>query len=168
MSAEYIKLSKKRAEGTQRRYANTTLKRRLGFIPLVDLADCVNVSHRAVGSPHFNEQGEPLGFDPLITIMVGGLLDAPTVFVHFSKEDADFYGRQNIAALCKRFDGARVMVQGQFGVLHLGIVAAENCLGASVEHALLATVRALKRRDGVIARSVHFTKIEEGPSQTDA
>ena len=70
--------------------------------------------------------------------------------------------------MCERFDGARVMVQGQFGVLHLGIVAAENSLSASVEHELLAAVRALKRHDGVITRSVHFTKIEEGPSQTDA
>ena len=38
--------------------------------------------------------------DEGLAVLFGGLLDAPTVFVYFSKEDADFYGRQNIAALC--------------------------------------------------------------------
>ena len=46
------------------------------------------------------------------------------------------------------------------------LAAAENSLSASVEHELLAAVRALKRHDGVIML-VHFTKIR-GPSQTDA
>ena len=46
---------------------------RIGITPLVDLADCTHVTHRAVGSPHFHTSGEPTGFDPLITLLIGEL-----------------------------------------------------------------------------------------------
>ena len=52
------------------------LSDRLGASALVDLADCAHVSHRAVGSPHFDAHGEPLSFDPLITLVHGELTDA--------------------------------------------------------------------------------------------
>ena len=83
MGAEYAEINQQtelkqsvKLNSEMKQRSEHRLRRRLDFIPLVDLADCVNVSHRAIGSPHFNNRGEPISFDPLITVMVGDLLDA--------------------------------------------------------------------------------------------